>query len=114
MIDYTKFEGHTAGPWGVSDIHRKGFFGNKGEAVIIGPDLRIGSVDCVIDFKAGQGYLAQCPERDANAHLIAAAPDLLAENNRLRDALELIASCDVVIDWDCPNVARRALVGTKP
>jgi hypothetical protein len=39
---------------------------------------------------------------------------LKAENIRLRDALELIASCDVVIDWDCPSVARRALVGTKP
>jgi hypothetical protein len=40
--------------------------------------------------------------------------ELKAENKRMRDALELIASCDVVIDWDCPNVARRALVGTKP
>jgi len=38
-------------------------------------------------FKRGQGYKTECAERDANASLIAAAPDLLAALKQQTHAL---------------------------
>jgi hypothetical protein len=48
----------------------------------MGPDpdqeiKRIALVDCQTRFKRGQGWQTECDEREANAHLIAAAPELL-------------------------------------
>lgn len=68
---------HTPGPWSISKIHVDGLYGNNGEAFVIAEDRRVCAVDCEATFKRGQGYLAQCDERDANARLIAAAPELL-------------------------------------
>jgi hypothetical protein len=48
----------------------------------MGPDpdqeiKRIALVDCQTRFKRGQGWQTECDEREANARLIAAAPELL-------------------------------------
>ncbi len=56
---------------------------NDGAAPITSTDTESGSpriclVDCKTPYKRGQGYLQECAERDANAHLIAAAPELYA------------------------------------
>ena len=69
-MDYSKFEGHTPGPWK------------------IGPHdnvtNRFGDRIAVIVYRDVNG-----DETQANAALAAAAPDLLEENKRLRKALEL-------------------------
>jgi hypothetical protein len=103
MIDYTKFEGHTAGPWPLRN-----------------EPFRNGMPYWTIE--AGQGHSRKgfhltimCS--DANAHLMAAAPDLLAENIRLRDALETLARLgngDKYGNSDGNIIAREALEGTKP
>jgi hypothetical protein len=55
---------------------------NDGGAVVMSgppgaPDRhRICVVDCQSDYKKGQGHVANCPTRDANARLIAASPKL--------------------------------------
>ena len=71
MIDYSKSEGHTPGPWRESN----GIF-------------------AIVDFQNRAIVLdlaewMTASERDANAALIAAAPELLAENKQLREALEI-------------------------
>jgi len=54
---------------------------NDGAATIMGgpeDDRRpVARVECHAPFKRGQGHKSVCAERDANARLIAAAPDLL-------------------------------------
>lgn len=56
---------------------------NGARFVMTAPDehgdrKRIGLVDCQTGFKRGQGHQTACEERDANARLIAAAPELYA------------------------------------
>lgn len=55
---------------------------NDGKAIVTarsGDDSKpIAHIECQTVFKRGQGHLADCAERDANARLIAAAPDMLA------------------------------------
>ena len=62
---------------------------NDGSTTIMGgpeDDRRpVARVECQAPFKRGQGHKSECAERDANARLIAAAPDLLA-------ALEALSS----------------------
>ena len=70
--------GATPGPWAISELHANGLFGNNGEAFVSTADYRVAAVDCHAKFKRGEGYRAKCGERDANARLIASAPDLLA------------------------------------
>lgn len=70
----------TPGPWGQSEI---GILTNEGGKPIMGPDgfgdfKRIALVDCQMRYKRGEGWKTDCPEREANARLIAAAPELLA------------------------------------
>lgn len=72
MIDITKFEGHTVGPWKFSDT--------SGEAWNIS-DLRGKSL-----MNDAQ-YYPSVPIDKADWTLIAAAPDLLAEVIRLRAEL---------------------------
>jgi len=79
MIDYSKFEGHTPGPWkwdGIFSVDTK--------------DVRV----CYTHHN----------NRSANGELIAAAPDLLEENKRLRTA---IAEIRILIDTfpDSPTLA---------
>jgi len=55
---------------------------NEGQIALMagaqGDSRRVALVDCQTNFKRGQGYKTECAERDANARLIAAAPDLFA------------------------------------
>jgi hypothetical protein len=41
-------------------------------------------VDCQTPFKRGEGWQSECEVREANARLIAAAPDLLAALKQFR------------------------------
>jgi hypothetical protein len=41
-------------------------------------------VDCQTPFKRGEGWQSECEVREANARLIAAAPETAAERDRLK------------------------------
>lgn len=51
---------------------------NDGQRYIMAGDTRIALVDCQTKFKRGQGHKQECAERDANARLICAAPEMYA------------------------------------
>lgn len=61
---------------------------NEGQAVVMQGDKRIACVDMHADYKRGERHKTECPERDANARLIAAAPDLLAALEAAADLME--------------------------
>jgi hypothetical protein len=97
---------HTSGPWqfreySLSDemlaearaagIEPIRFINNDGSVPITANDSRICVVDCQAEFKRNTGHRAECAERDANARLIAAAPDLLAA---LKKCLNFIENVD--------------------
>ena len=63
---------HTPGPWYVSQVCL-----TNGGRPITTEDGRICTVDCQTPFKRGEGWQSECDVREANARLIAAAPDLL-------------------------------------
>ena len=103
---------HTKGPWEVAlyglepemiekqrqlGIEPTRILTNDGQAPVMagsGDDKeRIALVDCQASYRRGQGYKAECAERDANARLIAAAPDLLES---LEDAMRWVGS---LTDW---------------
>ena len=78
---------HTPGPWRTADMHKHGLYMNDGAASVVQADeaaeedepiQHIAFVSCHADYKRGTGHKAQCEARDANARLIAAAPELLA------------------------------------
>ena len=73
MIDITKFEGHTPGPWSVGP-----WFDNDGQPEIVIEHMTPSGN--LVPAVAIGGLIGQ----EANARLIAAAPDLLAEVIRLR------------------------------
>ena len=75
-----KYEGHTPGPWVAA------WYGDVDEWQD-GIGLGIVAVS-----NGGICEMQNRPEVKANAALIAAAPDLLAENKRLRAALEEVLS----------------------
>ena len=64
----------TPGPWRVSSIGLM----NDGSFPVASEQWQIARVTSQTDFPRGQGHNSECTERDANAHLIAAAPDLYA------------------------------------
>ena len=77
---YDLFEGHTPGPWRWDDEYK----GCRTE--LMGPNY-----DTVASAEDRSGYPytdAAIEISRADAELIAAAPDLLAERNQLREALE--------------------------
>ena len=91
---------HTPGPWEFSiygqepemiektraaGIEPVRMLTNEGQAVVTANHGQVALVACQSEYKRGKGHLAECSERDANARLIAAAPDLLA-------ALEALSS----------------------
>jgi hypothetical protein len=87
---------HTPGPWKLVEYHmapadvelarKHGIdvpvaMTNDGQRYITADSAsdrtRIALVDSMTDYKRGKGHEVQCAERDANARLIAAAPQLL-------------------------------------
>jgi len=100
---------HTPGPWRVSTV---GLMNDGGRAVVA-DDFRVAVVDCHTKFKRGEGWMAECDTRDANARLIAAAPDLLA-------ALEKVANTYLPEDYregclerTLGDIARAAIAKAK-
>ena len=75
---------HTPGPWYVSQVGLT----NGGDRPITTEDERICTVDCQTPFKRGEGWQSECDVREANARLIAAAPDLLAAGRLLLRACD--------------------------
>lgn len=105
--------GHTPGPWTFREFMgspEQVEFGRKhgiepvpaltndGARIVMADGVRIGTVDSQTEFKRGKGHEVVCAERDANATLIAAAPELLA-------ALELARA--FLSDEPCDRQAKR-------
>jgi hypothetical protein len=97
---------HTPGPWTVGST-----LTNEGELPIVSEHRRVALVDCQSPPRRGERWKSNCAERDANACLIAAAPELLA-------ALRLVvglADNEAVESGDCRNpdnpfaIARAAI-----
>jgi hypothetical protein len=82
----------TPGPWRFAEVHKFGLYPNDGSVVILAGDQAepqsVATVAAHADFKRGQGHsLTDDPARDANAHLIAAAPALYEALAELRTAI---------------------------
>lgn len=98
---------HTPGPWGVE---------RTDTMLWVGPLRHEGGkvAEIVAPIAWGRDYRADyLAKQEANAALIARAPDLLAENERLREALRLVAKAEYnPTQWqaiELKNVARAAL-----
>jgi len=87
---------HTPGPWRIAEMHGLGLYMNDVAVSVVQADeaaeedrpiQHIAFVSCHADYKRGTGHKAQCAERDANARLIAAAPDLLEALKAVMEAL---------------------------
>lgn len=81
-MNYEKFEGHTPGPWIQEGRFVYALMNNDG----FGP-AHINRFWLQVDAQPGWNIPVQ--EMLSNAALITAAPELLEENKRLREALEL-------------------------
>lgn len=93
---------HTPGPWKMSST---GFMTNEGQIAVLQDNensAHICFVTCQTRYKRGKGWQTQCAERDANARLIAAAPDM-------KEALEYYAA----IKGPMGEPARAALAKAK-
>jgi hypothetical protein len=78
--------------WSISKLSlESGLYQSDGSVAILADGDRVALVDCQTKFKRGEGYKAQCPIRDANARLIAAAPGLL-------EACKKAATCASIPD----------------
>ena len=87
---------HTPGPWYVSQVGLT----NGGDRPITTEDGRICTVDCQTPFKRGEGWQSECDVREANARLIAAAPETAAERDRLKEVnAELLAALKALLIW---------------
>ena len=79
---------HTPGPWKLpANFLEFGGTQNDGGLAIVSEERRICVVDLVAYAPRGKAYKTACPERDANARLIAAAPDMV---EALLDAIAVI------------------------
>ena len=104
MSDFTR---HTPGPWEFDEGNMGSCYGNPYYGIITNSQYSVyihvgASAD---DHRGNRGREDECI---ANARLIAAAPDLLAERDRLRGALECIANGDIYPR----QIARKALQDT--
>lgn len=78
---------------------------NDGCRFVMAENRRVALVDCATDFKRGKGYQTECAERDANARLISAAPELLAAIIRLRDLPVDCSQQEDVAAWEQAHAA---------
>jgi hypothetical protein len=111
--------GHTAGPYfwreyaqDAEDLAQMRSLGmtptrmltNEGQVALMagtGDDVkRIALIDCQTSHKRGQGYKTACAERDANAALFAAAPDLVKALQGSNAMLQLLRS---MVDASAPQ-----------
>ena len=90
----------TKGPWDLSDIGEYGDWDGNSR-VVAADDIRI----CAVH--AG-GDAEMSAENEANAHLIAAAPDLYKMLDRLLDEYAYDGKADISIWNDVHNVMARA------
>lgn len=83
---------------------------NEGQVFIMAADTRVALVDAHTKFKRGEGYKGVCEERDANARLIAAAPELLeALKNILAFMDKVVPPRDDEADGPMISAARAAI-----
>ena len=83
----SEYEGHTPGPWFVHDLRGIG-----------GPiSISCTTPDHITVADIGPGIENTEAEALANARLIAAAPDLLIERDRLREALENMPAVTIAL-----------------
>lgn len=80
---------HTPGQWSVKTI-------SGSVAVVIDDTHTVAWIDFWTDRQCSSQKAYD--EQMANARLIASAPDLLAENKRLRDALDNLIGCLRMVD----------------
>lgn len=76
---------------------------NDGSRFLMADGKRIGLIDCQTKHKRGQGHKTECAERDANAHLIAAAPELYAA---LTNMCEVWAAICRATGWEPSRVVQ--------
>ena len=88
---------HTPGPWRLlPEEVDKPYIRVRGTR--LGGRYKIANVVSVVYDCAHE---REAQETRANAHLIASAPDLLAERDRLKALnAELAAACAAIVDWD--------------
>lgn len=77
---------------------------NDGSRFVMADGGRVALVDCKAEYKRGKGHQTECAERDANARLIAAAPELL-------DALKLALQGLDVAASNSPDTDEHAFIG---
>ena len=81
------FTGHTPGPWEFDEGNMASCYGNPYYGIITNTQysvyIRVGAN--ADDYRGNRGREDECI---ANARLVAAAPDLLAERDKPREALE--------------------------
>ena len=89
----SKYEGHTPGPWFVHDLRGMG-----------GPiSISCTTPDHITVADIGPGIENTEAEALANARLIAAAPGLLAERDRLLEVLKELQECSAYwSEYDVP------------
>ena len=85
-----KYEGHTPGPWRVAKYEKRAVNVDDGSVVA----------------RCGTSSVEQA---HANARLIADAPLLLAQRDRLAEKMQLIASCVSHHKGDVVDIARAVL-----
>lgn len=78
----------TPGPWRVGTIGLT----NDGGRPVLAESGRICVIDAQTEFKRGEGWKTECDEREANARLIAVAPELYAAMNDAAQFLSFMGS----------------------
>jgi hypothetical protein len=93
---------HTPGEWRIAELHAQGLYLNDGGINILTDSGSVCTVHLQVSAKRGEAYKAKDPERDANARLIAAAPDLLYALQ------QIVSDLPSNRDWLSPDLERAA------
>jgi hypothetical protein len=73
------------------------YINNDGSVPVSAAETGICTVSCQTPFKRGSGHRAECDERDANARLIAATPELLEVCTAIKMARDMgFAAADIL------------------